>query len=557
VNQKSVLQIVLGVEHGLTRFYRVLMYQDIWVYLCAMLSVFLLGADIPFDRVLREDAYNFVVKALEIAHGDFSLDRTQAIGWPLMLGAVFYFLDVSDLFEAMFIARWTSITITGACVLVLGKLCVRIFGREGFFGLVIAIVLAFIFAPRTAPPSFNALAEPLFLLCALVMTGLLVKAFATDQIRLGYTALAAAVSAVAYYVRPYGLFLFAAMVLVCLLVSRKNRRELVTVCALAAGVFLVVTLPYLYARYAAFGSMFDYGSNSKYFVAHYEYVWADNVPAPSFWQYLKTHDWMDYYWKFIHEGLFVVLYYLQEGLLSGTWIALSMAGAVTIFWVGRQTLYFAPMAVLASIMGMSVIFHVYGSIRHLLYLVPFLLITAGAFFFVLDRSRFGIKNIVGTCMIAFVITTAPGIDWLKPEQVAVAQIKDHWAVWAAENLRGNVAIVEGGDLLEMSQHYESKGWRIAKEFQSVEPRINTIRPGVYRDLSRALEEFKQRNIRYLITDDNHIRRRPYLKDVSNEEWNDIFRHLKHFRLGDKGAVLKGVNIYEVVFPDSDEFRLSR
>jgi hypothetical protein len=69
-----------------------------------------------------------------------------------------------------------------------------------------AIVLAFIFAPQTGFVARNAQAEPLIPLCVLIMTGLLVKACASDQIRLGYTALAAAVSAVAYYVRPYGLF---------------------------------------------------------------------------------------------------------------------------------------------------------------------------------------------------------------------------------------------------------------------------------------------------------------------------------------------------------------
>ena len=57
-----------------------------------------------FDRVLREDAYNFVVKGMEIAHGDFSLDQPQAIGWPLMLGVVYSFLDVPNVFEAMFVA---------------------------------------------------------------------------------------------------------------------------------------------------------------------------------------------------------------------------------------------------------------------------------------------------------------------------------------------------------------------------------------------------------------------------------------------------------------------
>lgn len=538
--------IFVTIERELSRFYRVLMYKDIWLYLCAALSVYLLGA-VPFDRVLREDAYNFVVKGMEIAHGDFSLDRAQFIGWPLMLGSIFSFLDVSDVFEAMFVARWTSIAIFALCVFVLGRICLRLFGREGYHGLVIAIVLAFMFAYRTGDAARSALAESLIVLCTLVVTWLLLKACTTDRIRLGYAALSAAVSGIAYYVRPYGLFLFAAILLVILLVSRKHRRRMVTAGLVAIGVFVIVTLPDLYARYTSFGSPLDYGSNSKYFVDHYEFVWADNVAAPSFWQYLTTHDWGQYYHKFIREGILVVLYYLWIGLLPVAWIALSIAGAVSIFRSGRRALYFAPLAVLVSVAGMTIVFHIYGSIRHLIYLVPLLLITAGAFFFVLDRARFDIKNIAGTFMIAFVLATVPGIYGLHPDRIEIPQVKDHWAVWAADNLSGNVAIVEGGDILEMSQHYERRGWRIAKAFQSVEPRINTIRPGVYRDLSRALEEFRRRNIRYLITDGNHIRRRPYLRNVSNEEWKDVLRHLNTFRHGYEGAVLKNVNIYELVY----------
>ena len=403
------------------------------------------------------------------------------------------------------------------------------------------------FAPRTPSPSFNALAEPLFFLCVLAITGLMFKALADGCINLAYTALAAAASAVAYYVRPYGLFLFGAMVLVILLATRKSYRTMVVACSAAGGSFFLIVLPGLYARYAAFGSPFDYGANSKYFVAHYKHVWAENIASPSLWEYLTTHDWGDYYWKFVHEGLEVVLYYLQVGLLPLAWVTLAAAGAVTIFLTRRRALYFVPVAVLVSIAGMSVIFHVYGSIRHLLYLAPLLLILAGAFFFVLERTRFRVNNIAGTCMILIVIATTHDVGWWRFQQLEIPQVKDHWAVWAAENLSGNVAIVEGGDLLKMSEHYASRGWRIARDFQWVEPRISTMRPGVHRDLTDALEIFKQRGIRYVITDDNHVRRRPYLREASNAEWVGVFKHLKYFRLGDKGAVLKNVNIYELIY----------
>lgn len=538
--------------------YRVLMYRDIWLYCVTLLSIPLLIRNIPFSLVLREDAFLYVVKGMEIAHGDLSPDRLQMIGWPLVLGAVYFVLDVGDVFEAMFIARWTTVTIIAACVFLLGKLCMKIFARQGHYALVIAIVVTFVFAVRIGEAARDALAEPLFMLCTIIMVWMMIEAFAKDPFKPGYLALASLVAAFAYWVRPNGLFLFAAMGLFIVLVLRKHRLDLLKACLIAAGVFLLATLPYLYSRYAAFGSPFDYGANSKYFVDHFHYAWAENVEAPSFWQYLKTHDWAQYYHKFVRQGLLVVLYYLQIGLLPILWVVLAVLGAVTIFLTRTKALYFAPLSILVSILGMSLIFHTYGTIRHLIYLIPLLLITAGALFLILDRVPFDIKNLVGTCVIALAIVAAPSskwwllykapkMKWWNSERIAVPQVKDHWAVWAAAHLQGNVAILEGSDLISMSEHYRSRGWRIGENFERVQSRINLIRPGVYTSLEEAHEAFRRREINYLVTDDVHIHERPYLKDVSKPKWGGVFRHMKHFPIGDKGAVLKNVDIYEVVY----------
>ena len=159
------------------------------------------------------------------------------------------------------------------------------------------------------------MAEPLFLLCVLAMTGLMVKAFTVDRGRLGYTACAALASAAAFDVRPCGLFLFAAMLLAIALVSLKDRRHMMIAFAISVGLFVLVTLPEFYARHMAFGLPMDYGANSKHFVRHYEHVWADNIAAPSFWQYLTTRDLGDYYRKFVSEGFLVVIHYIRAGLL--------------------------------------------------------------------------------------------------------------------------------------------------------------------------------------------------------------------------------------------------
>ena len=129
-------------------------------------------------------------------------------------------------------------------------------------------------------------------------------------------------------------------------------------------------------------------------------------------------------------------------------------------------------------------------------------------------------------------------------------VQDHWAVWAAQNIDGKVIIVEGADILRMSQYYEQDGVRVPKRFSEVARSIQTIRPGIYEDLATAVEDFRRLGVEYVITDKNHIKRRPYLREISDEKWANVFHHLGYFEIGDPGAVLYGVNIYRFNYADN-------
>jgi hypothetical protein len=114
-----------------------------------------------------------------------------------------------------------------------------------------------------------------------------------------------------------------------------------------------------------------------------------------------------------------------------------------------------------------------------------------------------------------------------------------------------VAIVEGGGLLEMAQHYSefTRGKKVIIPFNQVDRKIKPMRPGIYRRLKDAMRDFEQLGIKYVITDGYFIRRRPYLKEIQNEEWAGRFRHLKFFESRIKGGVLYDVNIYKVCYDE--------
>ena len=98
-------QALDSADEHLTRFFHYVTWRDLWLLLLTVaFAVFLAGVT-PFALVLREDAYNFTVKGMEISLGDFSLDRPQAIGWPLLLGLVFSIMSVDNVFEAMYVLQ--------------------------------------------------------------------------------------------------------------------------------------------------------------------------------------------------------------------------------------------------------------------------------------------------------------------------------------------------------------------------------------------------------------------------------------------------------------------
>jgi hypothetical protein len=544
---RKTYQALDSADEYLTRIFDYVTWRDLWLLLLTVAFVVFLAGVTPFAHVLREDAYNFTVKGMEISLGDFSLDRPQAIGWPLLLGLVFSIMSVDNVFEAMYVSRWTSILCTALGVFALGKACSAMLADRSQKGIAVMIVLAYMTNALIYTMARSAMSEALFVLLVIGVVYFSIRATEADALDIRSLVTAASLAAASYYVRPNGLFVFAALVLTIVLHSWGSRKSTIVAVVVSSAVFVIAISPYLYARFAAFGSPFDYGPNSKYFVDHYEHVWADNIAAPSLWKFLSTHSIAELYDRFVDGGLLSVLKHTERWLLNAPGAVIALLGGVTVFLFRKRRAYIVPLVLVVSIAGISMIYEIFGTVRHLYYLLPLLLLCAGAAFFVLERYRVPVQSIAATAIILLIVSDLPLVVWMGPEQRQIPQVKDHWAVWASNNIEGTVAIVEGGDFLKMSQHYEPIGWRVARSFRGVVPHIRVWRPGVYDTLDEAMIHFKKINVRYLITDREGLKRRPYLRDVTDPRWQDQFKHLGYFPIGDKGARLSHVNIYEIIY----------
>ncbi len=193
------------------------------------------------------------------------------------------------------------------------------------------------------------------------------------------------------------------------------------------------------------------------------------------------------------------------------------------------------------------VYDVFGTRRHLIYLIPWIYLSAASWCVTVDMNLpVKFSSILASVLLILTIISYPEFPTHGFRHLKKPEVKDEWAIWAAQHVKGEVAIVEGGDVLEMSENYGFKnGIRYAVDFKKLEKKISTYRPGVHKNLKNAMAEFKNNNTKYIITDRHHIERRPYLKEIADKQWEPIFKKINHFGFPKRGGVLIDVNIYEI------------
>jgi hypothetical protein len=248
----------------------------------ALVSLLVRLAFTPFGPVLVSDAYAYVVKALEVAHGDLTPMRSHAIGWPLAMAPVRLALPDMAMTARMDVARVFSCVLGAAIVVPLYWLARALLGAPR----ALLVVALFTFSPVLVRSAGSAMTEPLFTLLLVVALWAAVEAGRPGVSPL----LAPAVAGLSFWVRKDGLFVAAVVLALLWLRRRAISPPPARLMAAAALAFVVVVAPSAWQRYRAFGSPTDFGANNKYFVDEREHVWSSNVPVPGFLDYVRTHD---------------------------------------------------------------------------------------------------------------------------------------------------------------------------------------------------------------------------------------------------------------------------
>lgn len=498
----------------------------------------------PFNEVLREDAYYYLLKGFEITEGNWVPTHGHSIGWSIVLAIFLKVFSIRSIFNGMILSRVLSILVMGLSIFPFSGLANRLTDKKSAMIAVLAFALSPILI-RTAGSEYSGYSEPLFIL--LVISTMYYLSDSDNKFR--SIVIATILASLSYYVRPNGIFMLA-VILLYLIWLLWYRRVNWSFLLLVPFLFFLISLPHLYSRYEAYGSAFDFGGNSQYFADSYERVSSNNTSTPSISNYIRTHSIDDYLRKFVYHGLFRVAIQFYN-LLGEVWMFLFFLGTVNYLILDRFSKFDVLFILFfVFVVGFTPIFQVYGIPRHLYVLLPFTFIISSKFLIDLLGAT-NRNNILVLLFILLLLVRIPlelNLRIANGTNITTPKVQDKWATWVANNLRGNIAIVEGSDLIEMILTDPKIGSKNLLHLSAEQLGIAAFRPGNYNNLENAMRDFKKMPVNYLMLDTENIKRRPYLYEVYNNNWSEHFMLIKSFKSGPNDKwVIGDMDLFKIVY----------
>lgn len=461
-------------------------------------------AFVPFGAVLREDAFAYVVKAGEIARGNLVPMSSHAIGWPLALAPFVGLAGRTPIDGGMDVARAVTLVASLAVLWLTGRLAHSLLDRTSA-----NVALAFTAVSAVLVYSASAgMAEPLFtvLLLAAVLEMGRASRLASFPWRTGLWL------GLAWWVRPHAIIAAAGVFAAVAIDRREGERRAAPLCR-AGAVLLIACFaaaPVAYQRYAAFGSPLTFGANDKYLLAaKKEHVWSANVAPVSLREFVQSLTPAVVVDRLLVHG------FGRVALHVGVYVVTPLLLPFLVLAVQRRlgdARFRPPIAVLATWVA-AVVPLASASMRHLLPIAPLaFLLAADGFVEALRRPRW--RPFAAAALVGFILHSLAAAAWYRQADASAA-IRDGltWGTWAADHIRGRLAIVEGGDLVMMHLPDTAVAGVGLTDFYAPRTGLRVTRPGWFDSLEEAMAWMRGQGITHLAVDDDGVRRRPYLQRV--------------------------------------------
>jgi hypothetical protein len=274
------------------------------------------------------------------------------------------------------------------------------------------------------------------------------------------------------------------------------------------------------------------------------------VPIPSLGDYLASHtpaQWLD---KFVvHGALRIGWYFLLE--IGALWALLLAAGVW--LWARRGLDLLLPILVPAALLlGLVPVFAVFGDPRYMAMTLPFVFVIGAAAFARLAGASPWPRALTAVFALALAVQVPVALarDQLQlrtdPRAPGTPHVRDAWAAWTVRHVPPPVAIVEGGDLLQLACDEARAAGELPPATAAL-PDFPYRRPGLAPDLGAALDELQRLGIHTLLVDSHNIGRLPYLSQIHDPRWAGRLELLQSFRSApDERWALRDMDIYRIV-----------
>ncbi len=448
--------------------------------------------------IQKYDAYIYVLKALEITRGNWLPIHTHGIGLPAFLAPFLYLWGGQSIFEHFLIGVLVTAVTGAAIVFPLAWLSYKLTrSKEASLGAIIMFIFAF---PIIIPDNLFIFTESLFTLIFITSLCLIYKG--CDNAAFAYSA--SAVAGLGYWVRPNGIMILPILVVSFLISCKAGRWRALGTAFLMIAVFFAVSGPMLYMRHAQFGSAFDYGENSKYFVERYVDVWGA-APSVSIGNYLASHTAGDIFNRFFIAGTLLALIYFAYVLLPGIFFFLY---GVVVTW--RDPLWFPIWTGIGIwIASLTPIFYLYYLTRHLFPIAPLGIIMSAAGVKAMIASRpeskkmvlsiFAASQAVILCVSISVFLFSARRFTKDVSRVTADSLV--WARWAAAHVRGVLAIGNGMNIMMLLPDTEVGGVGML-DLYAPKSRLRITYPGKFDSLEEAMPIMRMRKVTHIALEDD-------------------------------------------------------
>ncbi|HBS87638.1 MAG: hypothetical protein A2W91_15350 [Bacteroidetes bacterium GWF2_38_335] len=472
-----------------------------------------------FGRILDHDAFFYLIKAFEINDGNFTPLHFQSEGWSVILAFFLKIFSIQSFSDGMVFSRYLSVFIMALCLIPFALIVKKVLGKELLLPALVVFTICNTFVHNGASGN----TESLFFFVFLYAVYFLIRSYDNPK----FLYYAAAFGSLAYFIRPNGLFFLIIIILVFVDLYRKKKAGFKFL-LISAGIFILVSLPHLYMRHAAWGSPFDYGVNSKYFAGSPSQIWAENIQPVSFLSWMSDHSIGEMVSKFITFGLFAIFKELFV-LLGEFWFVLLLTGCLYYLIIKRESKLF-PVIITVGIFiaGLIPVYQVYGVPRHLFMIIPVALIVGLKLFNdITEKQKY--KNILMFLLISIIfIFNVPVITIYEfnkmPGKFEKPILKDEWVRWADENLEGNIAVGNKKQAMFIMLGIEKSGdvlYDIGKIRNAYHYKL--FNPGYYENMSEGIRGFEKDSIRFLIVNEEMLLELPYLREAYGPEWKNSFK----------------------------------